>query len=924
MATKHYHIDFNQFKAGTVIDDELKAQGLHISAFTKDGHPKEAMIFDSAHPTGGDHDLRTDNLKKVLIISEDGDSHDPDDEADGGKFMFNFDGEAKVKSLTFLDIEEGAWIKFFDDDGKLIKQLDISGQGNNEQFAAHFNVDGVASMLVILNGSGAIDNLKYELTPSKPDGIVEGTDGGDHINLHYTGDPDGDRIDADDAILPGEGPNDDIVHAGDGNDTVLSGDGDDDVFGGDGNEEMWLGGGNDIGRGEDGHDWMHGQDGDDTLFGGKGNDMLFGEADDDVLLGGTGDDQVEGGDGNDVLDGGKGDDELFGGDGDDTISGGAGDDTIEGNKGEDVLHGGDGNDDIMGGNANDTVFGGDGNDTIDGGSNGDDYLEGNGGDDKITGGNGRDTIYGDNAPADHPDREVFKWSEAEGFGNDEVAQSFSQDTGSTTVVFDYKTNNYHEVETQFETTHQNVQNLDHEVGKKSSLESVLNGEDNAATYSWTSTKPLEDVEFRINDIDGDGRVTIRAFDDCHEPIEVVLTHPGSGLKLADTDGVHGNDTAISKDGNYTPDSAGEHSVLVKIPGPVTKWEIVHEQDGHLNTGINVTDITFDVVKSLGEPGDDTLYGGDNGDEIYGQEGDDDIVGGRGGDDLFGGADRDTFRAERDDQGDPVPDAQGSFIGDDVDGGSEGNDHDTLDLRGTITEGGSLKVTKTGPDSNGNGHDGFVEYFDDEGESLGKLKFEEIEEIIVCFTPGTAIATPRGEVPVETLKPGDKVITRDNGIQEIAWAGARDLTSDEMAEAQELRPVLIKAGALGANLPERDMLVSPQHRVLMANDRTQLYFDEREVLVAAKHLVGMDGVTRAGNVDTTYIHFMCAKHEVVLSDGAWTETFQPGDYTLGAMGDAARDEIFRLFPELATVAGLNDYAAARKSLKRHEASLLMER
>ncbi|MEM9436046.1 MAG: Hint domain-containing protein [Pseudomonadota bacterium] len=923
MTTKHYHIDFNQFAAGTVIDDELKAQGLHISAFTKDGHPKEAMIFDSAKPTGGDTDLKTDNLKKVLIISEDGDSTEPDDEADGGKFMFNFDGEAKVKSLTFLDIEEGAWIKFLDEDGKVIKQIDIHGKGNNEQFTANFNVDGVASMVVILNGSGAIDNLKYELTPSKSDGIVEGTDGGDRIDLHYTGDPDGDRIDADDAILPGEGPDDDIVVAGKGNDTILSGDGDDDVFGGQGNEEMWLGDGDDVGRGEDGNDWMHGQDGDDTLFGGKGNDMLFGEGDDDVLLGGTGDDKVVGGKGDDVVDGGKGNDELFGGDGDDTMTGGAGNDTIEGSKGEDIIHGGAGNDDIWAGKDDDTASGGDGNDTVDGGVNGDDFLEGNGGDDKVTGGAGEDTIYGDNAPGGHPEREIFKWSEADGFGNNKDAQTFAQDTGSTNIVFDYKTNNYHEVETQFETTQQNTNNLDHEVGEKSSLESVLNGEENSATYSWTSTKPLEDVEFRINDIDGDGRVTIRAFDDCHEPIEVVLTHPGSGLKLVDTDHVHGKDTAISKDNNYTPDSAGEHSVLVKIPGPVTKWEIVHEQDGGFNTGINVTDITFDVVKSLGEPGDDTLHGGDGDDEIYGQDGDDHIAGGDGADKLSGGADQDTFRAELDDHGNPTPDAKGSFIGDHVDGGFKGNDHDTLDLRGTATHGGSLKVTKTGPDFNGNGHDGFVEYFDDDGKLLGKLKFEEIEKIIVCFTPGTSIITPRGEVAVETLKPGDKVITRDNGLQEIAWTGARELTAEEMDEAEELRPVLIKAGALGPNLPERDMMVSPQHRVLMANDRTQLYFDEREVLVAAKHLVGIDGVTRASNVNTTYIHFMCAKHEVVLSDGAWTETFQPGDYTLGAMGDAAREEIFKLFPELSTEEGLNDYAAARKSLKRHEASLLMQ-
>ena len=74
--------------------------------------------------------------------------------------------------------------------------------------------------------------------------------------------------------------------------------------------------------------------------------------------------------------------------------------------------------------------------------------------------------------------------------------------------------------------------------------------------------------------------------------------------------------------------------------------------------------------------------------------------------------------------------------------------------------------------------------------------------------------------------------------------------------------------------------------------------------------------------TTYIHFMFDRHEVVLSDGAWTESFQPGDYTLNGIGDAQRQEILELFPELATQDGIRDYAAARRSLKSYEARLLV--
>ena len=186
-----------------------------------------------------------------------------------------------------------------------------------------------------------------------------------------------------------------------------------------------------------------------------------------------------------------------------------------------------------------------------------------------------------------------------------------------------------------------------------------------------------------------------------------------------------------------------------------------------------------------------------------------------------------------------------------------------------------------------------------------------------------IATPKGEVPVETLKAGDKIITRDNGIQEIRWMGQKELGWHDLIANPHLKPVLVRQGSLGNGLPERDMMVSPNHRLLVANDRTALYFDEHEVLVAAKHLTAGQGIHSVDSVGTTYIHFMFDRHEVVLSNGAWTESFQPGDFTLKGMGNAQRSEIFDLFPELKTDAGLEDYSAARRTLKRHEALLLVK-
>ena len=143
----------------------------------------------------------------------------------------------------------------------------------------------------------------------------------------------------------------------------------------------------------------------------------------------------------------------------------------------------------------------------------------------------------------------------------------------------------------------------------------------------------------------------------------------------------------------------------------------------------------------------------------------------------------------------------------------------------------------------------------------------------------------------------------------------------LAANPHLKPVLIQKGSLGNDLPERDMMVSPNHRMLVANDKTSLYFEEREVLAAAKHLINNQGVHSVDTMGISYLHFMFDNHEVVLSDGAWTESFQPGDYTLQGIGNAQRSEILELFPELATAEGIKGYQAARRTLKAHEARLL---
>ncbi len=205
----------------------------------------------------------------------------------------------------------------------------------------------------------------------------------------------------------------------------------------------------------------------------------------------------------------------------------------------------------------------------------------------------------------------------------------------------------------------------------------------------------------------------------------------------------------------------------------------------------------------------------------------------------------------------------------------------------------------------------------------RRRANEDASVTPCFTPGTAIATPTGARMVEDLCVGDKVLTRDNGIQKIRWIGARRVSTRELANQPHLKPVLIHKGSLGNDLPERDMMLSPNHRVLVASNRTALYFEEREVLAAAKHLINHRDIREVNSTSVTYIHFMFDQHEVVLSNGAWSESFQPGDKSLKSLGNAQRGEILDLFPELNNVTRIDTYLAARRVLTGQEARRLQD-
>lgn len=186
----------------------------------------------------------------------------------------------------------------------------------------------------------------------------------------------------------------------------------------------------------------------------------------------------------------------------------------------------------------------------------------------------------------------------------------------------------------------------------------------------------------------------------------------------------------------------------------------------------------------------------------------------------------------------------------------------------------------------------------------------------CFTPGTLIKTDHGELDVEEISIGTRVLTRDNGYQPVAWTGSRVLPRAFLEAHPALQPIHISKGALGPDLPERATRVSPQHRMLLNNDQIRQWFESDEVLVAAHLLTCFEGISRVEVAEVTYIHFMFAQHEIVLADGAWSESYQPSDMRAGAIDEKHRAELLSIFPNLAENADVV-FPAARHSVSAEQ-------
>ncbi|KIC08386.1 2,3,4,5-tetrahydropyridine-2,6-carboxylate N-succinyltransferase [Leisingera sp. ANG-M1] len=209
---------------------------------------------------------------------------------------------------------------------------------------------------------------------------------------------------------------------------------------------------------------------------------------------------------------------------------------------------------------------------------------------------------------------------------------------------------------------------------------------------------------------------------------------------------------------------------------------------------------------------------------------------------------------------------------------------------------------------------YFNYTADNGQGNSDTGLVEINQTVPCFLRGTMIRVPGGEIAVEDLRPGMQVLTYDNGPQVLQWTGSR-----RIACSPQTAPIRFAKGSCGNS---RDLLVSPQHRMLVAGMHAQLLFGEAEVLVKAKDMVNDKTVRPALEMEEAeYVHLLFGRHQIIWANGALSESYQPGPETAAGFDSGTLAEIQDLFPELCAETGRGYGNAARLSLRSYEARVL---
>lgn len=159
---------------------------------------------------------------------------------------------------------------------------------------------------------------------------------------------------------------------------------------------------------------------------------------------------------------------------------------------------------------------------------------------------------------------------------------------------------------------------------------------------------------------------------------------------------------------------------------------------------------------------------------------------------------------------------------------------------------------------------------------------------VSFTRGTHITLSTGrQVPIEDIRPGDRVLTRDTGAQEVRWIGQTTVRA-----VGDFAPIVVTKGTLNN---ENDLVVSPDHRLFIYQRTDRIGAGQSDLLVQARHLINGDTVfvRTGGFVD--YFQILFDRHHIIYAEGIAAESTLVTPRTRPALPDELIDRLEELLP-----------------------------
>ncbi len=152
-----------------------------------------------------------------------------------------------------------------------------------------------------------------------------------------------------------------------------------------------------------------------------------------------------------------------------------------------------------------------------------------------------------------------------------------------------------------------------------------------------------------------------------------------------------------------------------------------------------------------------------------------------------------------------------------------------------------------------------------------------------FTRGTHITMASGaQTPIEDLTPGSRVLTRNDGVQEVRWIGQSTVRA-----VGDFAPIRIKAGTLNN---AHDLVVSPDHRLFIYQRSDQLGAGRSELLVKARHLVNGDTVVVQDGGFVDYFELLFDTHQIIYAEGIAAESMLIDTRTKPVVPDEVRAAI----------------------------------